>query len=61
MTTSLTYRKIVFVLEELGLSYHTIYLNLHKNEHKDPDFLKINPNGRIPALIDHKHGDFVIW
>ena len=49
------------VLEELGLSYLTIYLDLYKQESKQPEFLKINPNGRIPALIDHENGDFIIW
>ncbi|KAI0770293.1 glutathione S-transferase C-terminal-like protein [Fomes fomentarius] len=53
--------KVVIVLEELGLSYHTIYLDLHNGEHKQPEFAKINPNGRIPALIDHKNEDFTIW
>ncbi len=54
-------RKVVIVLEELGLSYHTIYLDLHKGEHKKPEYAKINPNGRIPGLIDHKNEDFIIW
>ena len=49
------------VLEELGLSYETIYLDLYKQESKHPEFLKLNPNGRIPVLIDHEHGDFIIW
>ncbi|RPD62373.1 glutathione S-transferase C-terminal-like protein [Lentinus tigrinus ALCF2SS1-7] len=53
--------KVVMVLEELGLSYETIYLDLYKEESKSPEFLKVNPNGRIPALIDHKNDDFVIW
>ena len=49
------------VLEELGLSYETIYLDLYKQESKNPEFLKLNPNGRIPVLIDHENGDFIIW
>ena len=55
------YRKVVFVLEELGLTYESVYLDFQKGEHKAPEFTKYNPNGRIPAIIDHKNGDFVIW
>ncbi|KAI0754977.1 glutathione S-transferase C-terminal-like protein [Daedaleopsis nitida] len=53
--------KVVYVLEELELSYHTVYVDLRSGEHREPEFTKINPNGRIPALIDHKNGDFIIW
>ena len=54
-------RKVAFVLEELGLTYETIYLKFELKEHKAPEFVKYNPNGRIPALIDHQNNDFVIW
>lgn len=54
-------RKINFVLEVLGLSYEQVNLDFQKNEHKGPEFLKINPNGRIPALVDHDNNDFTIW
>ncbi|KAI0782721.1 glutathione S-transferase C-terminal-like protein [Abortiporus biennis] len=53
--------KVAFALEELGLTYETIYLNFQEGEHKKPEFTKFNPNSRIPALIDHKNNDFVIW
>jgi len=53
--------KVAFVLEELGLSYETKYLDFQKGEHKDPSFTQYNPNGRIPALIDHHNDDFTIW
>ncbi|THH28336.1 hypothetical protein EUX98_g5837 [Antrodiella citrinella] len=56
--------KIASFLNELGLSYETIYLDLfgaRAGEHKKPEFLKLNPNGRIPVLIDHKNNDLVIW
>ena len=49
------------MLEALGLTYHSIYLDFNKGEHKAPEFTQYNPNGRIPALIDHKNGDFVVW
>lgn len=49
------------MLKELGLEYETIYLDLVKGEQKAPGFTKYNPNGRIPALIDHGNNDFVVW
>lgn len=54
-------RKVAIVLEELGLSYEPIYLDFQKGEHKAPEHTKYNPNGRIPTLIDHKNGDYVLW
>ncbi|PIL34173.1 hypothetical protein GSI_03884 [Ganoderma sinense ZZ0214-1] len=53
--------KVAIVLEELGLDYGNIYYDLATNVQKTEEFTKYNPNGRIPALIDHKNGDFVIW
>ncbi|KAH9933648.1 glutathione S-transferase C-terminal-like protein [Epithele typhae] len=52
---------VAVVLEELGLSYHTILLDWAKKEQKDPDHTRFNPNGRIPTLIDHQNGDYAIW
>ncbi|MBH9576266.1 glutathione S-transferase family protein [Inhella proteolytica] len=44
--------KIPIALEELGVPYRLIPVNLSANEQKRPEFLKINPNGRIPAIVD---------
>lgn len=44
--------KIAITLEELGLDYDMVHVNLPAIEHKEPWFLDINPNGRIPALTD---------
>lgn len=44
--------KVQILLEELGMKYEVHTLDLRKNEQKKPEFLKINPNGRIPAIID---------
>lgn len=44
--------KVSIALEELGLPYELKALSLDKGEQKTPDYLKINPNGRIPAIID---------
>ncbi|KAK7681826.1 hypothetical protein QCA50_015173 [Cerrena zonata] len=53
--------KIVYVFEELGLTYKSIYLRFDEGDHQKPEFTKYNPNGRVPALIDHGNQDFVIW
>lgn len=57
----ISHRKVAYVLEELGLTYHSIYLDFSKKEQKAPEHTRYNPNGRIPTLIDHRNGDFVIW
>ncbi|GAB7340697.1 hypothetical protein MBLNU457_7085t1 [Dothideomycetes sp. NU457] len=44
--------KISILLEELGLEYKAHKIDFSKNEQKEPQFLAINPNGRIPALTD---------
>lgn len=44
--------KISITLEELGLSYEVHKVDISKNTQKEPWFLEINPNGRIPALTD---------
>ena len=51
----------MMVLEELGLDYQPIYLDLGKKEQKGEEHTKHNPNGRIPTLIDHKNGDLTVW
>lgn len=44
--------KISILLEELGLPYQVHHLDLPGFEHKQPEFLAINPNGKIPAITD---------
>ena len=61
MLCDLTPRKVAFLLEELGLTYQSVYLDFSKNEQKSPEHTNLNPNGRIPTLIDHKNGDFAVW
>ncbi|MEL7029067.1 MAG: glutathione S-transferase N-terminal domain-containing protein, partial [Pseudomonadota bacterium] len=53
--------KASVVLEELGLPYEVRAIDLMKNEQKEPDFLKICPNGRIPAIVDTEEGDLPIF
>jgi glutathione S-transferase len=53
--------KVSIALEELGLPYTMRPISLGKLEQKEEWFLKINPNGRIPAIIDHDNGDFAVF
>jgi glutathione S-transferase len=41
-----------WMLDECGAPHETVLVDLQKNEHKSPEFLKINPSGKIPALVD---------
>lgn len=54
-------RKISIMLEELGIPYTVHPINLDKLEQKQEWFLKINPNGRIPAIIDKDNEDFTVF
>ena len=53
--------KISIALEELKLPYRVIRLNLGEREQKKPDYLRINPNGRIPAIVDHDEDGFAVF
>jgi len=53
--------KASVALEELGLPYTVRPISLGKLEQKEPWFLEINPNGRVPAIIDHDNGDFAVF
>jgi GST-like protein len=53
--------KISITLEELGLAYIVHALALSKNEQKATEYLKINPNGRIPTIVDRDNGDFAVF
>lgn len=49
--------KITMFLEEAGLEYKIIPVNISKGEQFDPAFLEIAPNNRIPAIVDHLPAD----
>ena len=48
-------------LEALELEYNTHFVNIGEGEQRKPEFLAINPNGRIPAIVDGELGDFPIF
>ncbi len=51
-------RKCVIAAHVLGLDLEIAPLDLMKGENRKPDYLKLNPNGKVPTLVD---GDFVLW
>ncbi|MCH2169767.1 glutathione S-transferase N-terminal domain-containing protein [Myxococcota bacterium] len=53
--------KASVTLEELEIPYESKFVNLSKDEQKQEWFLEINPNGRIPAMVDHDAGDLRVF
>lgn len=49
-------QKVSIFLKEAGLAYAQFDLDLGRGDQHRPDFLKINPNGKIPAIVDRKAG-----
>lgn len=46
-------KKISIMLEECGLPYRVIPVNINKGDQSTPEYLSINPNGKMPAIVDH--------
>ena len=53
--------KVSIALEELGLPYTVKTISLQEKVQKEPWFLALNPNGRIPVIIDHDEDDFAVF
>lgn len=53
--------KVSCTLEALELPYETIAVDLSAGEQKLPDFLRLNPNGRIPVIVDTELDDFAVF
>lgn len=54
-------QKISIFLEELGIPYKTTSIELGADDQKKPEFLEINPNGRIPAIVDDSRNSFPVF
>ena len=52
-------RKISIMLEEVGLPYQAVPVDISKGEQFKPDFLQINPNNKIPAIVDEDTGQSI--
>ncbi|HEY1099175.1 MAG TPA: glutathione S-transferase N-terminal domain-containing protein [Myxococcota bacterium] len=50
-------RKVSILLEELGLAYDVHAVDISKDEQFAPEFLKIAPNNKIPAIVDRRHAE----
>lgn len=53
--------KVSIALEELGLPYIVRPIALTRGEQKEEWYLALNPNGRIPTIVDHENEDFVVF
>lgn len=53
--------KASITLEELGIEYSVRHIEMDKLQQKEPWFLELNPNGRIPVIVDHDNGGFAVF
>ena len=53
--------KVSIALEEMSLPYEYRHIRLSQRDQKQDWYLKLNPNGRIPTIIDHDNDDFVVF
>jgi glutathione S-transferase len=57
-TNSVNVQKVLWCLRELDLAYERIDAGMQFGRNDGPDYLAMNPNGRVPTLVD---GDYVLW
>jgi glutathione S-transferase len=55
---SVNVQKVLWCLKELDLGYERIDAGMAFGKNREPEYLTMNPNGRVPTLVD---GDFVLW
>jgi len=53
--------KVSCTLEALGLEYQAHVIDISKGAQKTPEFLKLNPNGRIPVIVDKDNDNFAVF
>ena len=54
------YKPVIF-LEEAGAPYDLTFIDFARREQKAPAYLKLNPNGRIPTIVDRANDDFAVF
>jgi GST-like protein len=54
-------RKVSIMLEECGLPYRVHAINIGKNDQFTPEFIALNPNSKIPAILDSEGPDWHCW
>ena len=57
-SNSVNVQKVLWCLGELGVSYERIDAGMQFGRNNEPEYLAMNPNGRVPTLVD---GDYVLW
>jgi len=55
---SVNVQKVLWCLQELDLAYERIDAGMAFGKNREPEYLAMNPNGRVPTLVE---GDFVLW
>src|ERR1700688_4011685 len=55
---SVNVQKVLWCLRELDLAYQRIGAGMAFGRNTEPEYLAMNPNGRVPTMVD---GDFVLW
>jgi GST-like protein len=53
--------KPLIFLEEAGLDYELVHIDFSKQQQKEDWYVELNPNGRIPTLVDREAGDFAVF
>ncbi len=54
------YKPVIF-LEDAGVPYDLTPIDFARREQKAPDYMALNPNGRIPTIVDRGNGDFAVF
>ena len=54
------YKPVIF-LEEAGIPYDLTHVDFSKREQKAPEYVRLNPNGRIPTIVDRSNNDFAVF